>query len=247
LKNKIFIAISFIVYLTCCNNIITERQVSDIIKRDFALSDTDKFEILGISRESSSILIVDIKEEDKSVKLKLRKYDKGWKVDEVQNELGMWVPMPAGKKVLEAQESAKKEEKNKENQKYTMRDITTITTALADYIIDHGKAPEHMGPIETNDDLISTLSPFYVKSLPTKDSWGYPYYVYCGKACNGVYGLSDRDDDDILVFSFGSDGDKDDWAYQELQAESGMYTYNDFSNDLVMYNGSWIRAPEKRN
>jgi len=133
----------------------------------------------------------------------------------------------------------------KAKQKGTMKDMTSISTACADYITDHGTAPTNAEDLGTGDTIISELSPFYLKVLPIKDQWNFPYYVYTGTACN-ILGITDASQDDFLVVSYGRDGAADGWNFDGSNPEGGLFTVSnmeDFKKDLVMYDGSWIRAP----
>jgi len=134
----------------------------------------------------------------------------------------------------------------KKQQIESMKNITTISCGLADYFADHGNMPTQNGTYEAADNFYKDISPFYLKELPLKDSWGGKFLVYCGQACNGKYGLKDCDQYDFLVVSLGRDGKKDDWEYDYSNAQGGLYKLlgpADFDGDLIMWNGTWIRAP----
>jgi hypothetical protein len=134
----------------------------------------------------------------------------------------------------------------KEQLKSSMRDIVTIATGLADYCTDNGFAPSQDGAYELGDDFYQKISPFYVKVLPVKDPWGGKYVVYCGLACNGKYGIKGCDKLDFVVVCLGRDGKKDDWKWDESNTQGGLFKVQslaDFDKDLVMWNGSWVRAP----
>lgn len=137
----------------------------------------------------------------------------------------------------------------KQKQRYTMMDIVTITTALADYVSDNGVALKQDGPYDENLEFIKALSPFYVRNLPVHDGWFNPYRVYCGEACNGKYGISGCGEDDFVVVSYGRDGKKEDFKFSPSNPEAGLFdieSADDFDKDLVMWNGSWVRAPRPR-
>ena len=137
--------------------------------------------------------------------------------------------------------------KEKEKQKSAMKDITTISTALADYLTDNGVIPQQNGIYSGGSDFYSSLSPFYVKVLPIKDPWGNNYRVYTGRACNGKYGISGAASDDFMVVSYGRDGEKELWEFNYKNPEGGFFTLenaDDFDKNLMSWNGSWIRAPK---
>lgn len=136
-----------------------------------------------------------------------------------------------------------------EQQRETMRDIATVVTALADYVIDNGSTPNQDGTFEENEEFINALSPFYVKNLPIYDAWGNPLMVYCGEACNGKYGISGCAQDDFIAVSYGRDGKKEGWEFDSSDPRAGLYEVEsaaDFDKDLIMWNGSWVRAPMPR-
>ena len=135
----------------------------------------------------------------------------------------------------------------KAKQKSTMKDIVTIATAVTDYVTDNGITPTQSGNYTAGSDFYTGLSPFYVKVLPLTDQWGTFYNAYCGTAVDASgYGISGAAGDDFLIASFGRAGLKEGFSFDATQPEAGMFVVrqsSDFNNDLVMWNGSWIRAP----
>jgi len=139
----------------------------------------------------------------------------------------------------------------KAKQKGTMKDITTIGTALTDYMTDNGVAPNHSGNYEVSDDIYTSLVPFYVKTMPTVDKWGNDLLIYTRAACDGVYGIDYGDatpgNDEFVVASNGRNGSDGDIEYSPSDPTAGLYIVNDmsdFDNELVMWNGNWIIAPK---
>jgi len=134
----------------------------------------------------------------------------------------------------------------KAKQKSTMKDITTISTAIADYITDNGVAPTQTGTYAGGDPFYIGLSPFYIKVLPINDQWGQPFNVWCGSAADGQYGITALADD-FVVASFGRDKEPDGFSFTPANPELGLFIVNDmgdFNLDLVQWDGSWIRAPK---
>lgn len=131
----------------------------------------------------------------------------------------------------------------------SMRRITYINQAMTDYTTDFGIPPAQSGTYTRGGGFDKALSPFYIKTLPISDDWESNYRVYSGKSCNGVYnGIEGCMDQDILIVSYGRDGKKDKWSYDPDDPEAGLYeikSERDYDNDLVIWNGSWIRAPRK--
>ena len=128
----------------------------------------------------------------------------------------------------------------------TMVDIANISQALSHYTMDYGTVPAQDGAYDIDSDFYEALSPSYVIDMPITDRWGNNILVYCGTACDGKYGITDSSMDDFLVVSLGRDGIMEDWVYDENAPESGLFVLtgmDDFDKDIVMWNGSWIRAP----
>lgn len=136
----------------------------------------------------------------------------------------------------------------KAKQKSTMKDCVVISTAIADYITDNGVAPtQTTGTYAGGDAFYLSLSPFYLKVMPVTDQWGNGFSIYCGTSVNGNYSIAGALGDDFLVSSFGRDKTEETgFSFDPTLPEAGMYVVSQgihFNNDLVMWNGSWIRAP----
>ena len=142
----------------------------------------------------------------------------------------------------------------KANQKQTMKDIVSIATACANYVTETGYAPDYgnqSGPLQANSDFINALSPFFIKMCPVNDLWGYPFRIYSGTSVSNAYSIPavGLGDDDFLIASLGRDGavgGSVTYTYQAGNPLAGLYVVNsmdDFTNDLINLNGSWIHAP----
>jgi len=138
----------------------------------------------------------------------------------------------------------------KDRQLRSMKAIEHINLAISNYVTDHGAPPEQSGIYDKHGSFYKALSPFYVKTLHVKDTWGTNLQVYSGKACNGVYGgIKGCTEKDVIIVSFGRDGKKENWKYDSKNPEAGIYelkSLDAFDLDLVMLNGKWIRAPKDR-
>jgi len=136
----------------------------------------------------------------------------------------------------------------KAKQKSTMKDITVISTAITDFVTDNGIAPlSPSGAYTATSEIYGNLSPFYIKVMPITDQWGTGFNIWCGLAAaqRGIQ-ASDVGSDDFLVASFGRDGTGDGISFDKANPEAGLYIISKsehFDYDLVMWNGSWIRAP----
>jgi hypothetical protein len=227
-----------------CAQKLDNTQAEDVIKSTFKLTKEDSLEILGISMEEKNLAIVKFKLNEVQRSSKMRKYDKGWQLDQILNEFGVWVPP-------EFSLITTKMEEEKQIQMRAMKDIAVISTGIALFIKKNGYAPKQDGTYDEKSNFYIALSPFYIKhikDLPIKDPWGNNYRVYCGKACNGKYGITDSGIDDFIVCSYGLDGEKEVWEFDPSNPEAGLFIVeelSDLNKDLVMWDGSWIRAPKK--
>jgi len=134
----------------------------------------------------------------------------------------------------------------KAKQKTVMKDILTISTALADFVTDNGTTPVQAGTYDASAAFYDALSPFYIKVLPINDQWGNPYNAFCGANVVGNYGILSAGGDDFLVASWGRDKIIEGFSFDDANPEAGLFVVNQmahFNNDLIMWNGSWIRAP----
>jgi type II secretion system protein G len=136
----------------------------------------------------------------------------------------------------------------KAKQKGTMKDIATISTALTDYVTDNSVSPTYSGAIDAS--FVPYLSPFYIKVCPINDQWGTPFEVYSGQdPGTAVRGCTFSGLDDFLVLSFARGGVTDGIDFDQTNPEAAMYTVTtigDFQNDLIMWDGNWVRAPQTR-
>lgn len=134
----------------------------------------------------------------------------------------------------------------KAKQKSTMKDIVVISTAVTDFVTDNGVTPTQNGTYAATDAFYTGLSPFYVKVLPLTDQWGTLYNAYCGTDVDGNYGISGAAGDDFVIASYGRAGLLESFSFSPTDPEAGLFVVSQsshFNNDLVMWNGSWIRAP----
>ncbi len=134
----------------------------------------------------------------------------------------------------------------KAKQKSTMKDIVVISTAVTDYVTDNGITPTQDGNYTASSAFYTGLSPFYVKVLPLTDQWGTLYNAYCGTNVDGNYGISGAAGDDFVIASWGRAGALESFTFTSTDPEAGLFVVSQsdhFNRDLVMWNGSWIRAP----
>lgn len=133
----------------------------------------------------------------------------------------------------------------KSKQKATMKALFNISTAIADYITDHGMAPTQDGTYDGNSFFYDAIATFYIKVLPLTDDWGNGIQVWCGPAAT-QYGISSPLQEDFIVASYGRDRAQEGFAFDFNAPENGLYevsSLSDFDKDLVVYNGNWIRFP----
>ena len=134
----------------------------------------------------------------------------------------------------------------KAKQKSTMKDIVVMSTAVTDFVTDNGVTPTQNGSYTASSAFYTSLSPFYIKVLPLTDQWGTGFMAYCGTAVDGNYGITGAAGDDFVIVSYGRAGQPESFGFVATDPEAGLYVVSQsdhFNRDLVMWNGSWIRAP----
>ncbi len=137
----------------------------------------------------------------------------------------------------------------KSKQKSTMKDIMSIATAASDYMTDNGEwSMAQSGDISASSEFVLAVTPFYIKFCPVTDSWGEPYKVYLGDfAAVRSINSDDIGPEDFVIESYGRDGLSDGWEYDPADTVDDYYTvdgWQAFKNDMVNWNGSWIRTPK---
>lgn len=126
----------------------------------------------------------------------------------------------------------------------TQKDVSQIASWVAEYITDKATPFTQTGAISAA--MNTALVPFYTKVLPTTDQWGFPFQVFTGTNVNANYGLAGAASDDFLVASWGRGGELEGWTYNAATPEAGFYslsTADDFTKDLISFNGQFIRGP----
>jgi len=137
----------------------------------------------------------------------------------------------------------------KAKQKGTMKDVSTISGVMVDYMTDNGVAYDQNGVYTSGSAFYTTMAPFYIAVLPTRDQWGNDFVVYGQTNANSKYGVANASNLDFVVASFGRDGAGEEGSDFVSTAGSGLFTVtnmNSFNNDLAMWNGNWIRGPQTR-
>ena len=145
----------------------------------------------------------------------------------------------------------------KAKQKSAMKEITTIATACADYMTDHGDFTAiegASGALTDQNAIIQALATFYVKIIPINDPSNNPYNIWLGEtAVETVMSGADPEEigvDDFVVESYGRDKIAGPTyqasSYTTGTPEAGKYNVSkmaDFNEDLVNWNGSWVVGP----
>lgn len=90
MKIKVLVGLLVLVMMTGCSSTLKTESAAEAIKKTFQLTDKDKVEVLGITDESRDVKIVNYAINEKQSTARIRKYDRDWHLDEVQNESGTW-------------------------------------------------------------------------------------------------------------------------------------------------------------
>lgn len=137
----------------------------------------------------------------------------------------------------------------KAKQKGTMKDISTISSVMVDYMTDQGTAYNQNGTYTGGDAFYTTMAPFYIPVLPINDQWGGAFSVYGQTNANSKYGVANATNLDFVVCSHGRDNVGEEGSDFVTTSGSGLFTVSSmtsFNYDLAMWNGSWLRGPQTR-
>ncbi|MBN2198581.1 MAG: type II secretion system protein [Candidatus Aminicenantes bacterium] len=137
----------------------------------------------------------------------------------------------------------------KARQKATMSDISILSKAILSYTTDHGKAPTSPdGAIESDAEIIGELLSLHIRPFVIDDRWGFPFRAWTGVSVAGCFGIDAGEVgvEDFVVQSVGRDGQDEGFVYNPADSEGNLFSIldiEDFNNDLIIWNGSWIHAP----
>jgi LemA protein len=79
--------------IACSSQELNAEGASKVIRQTLSLIELDKVEVLGIAEETNETRLVKFKVNDNQAVGKMRRYDQGWQLDELQNERGVWLPV----------------------------------------------------------------------------------------------------------------------------------------------------------
>ena len=141
----------------------------------------------------------------------------------------------------------------KAKQKSAMKEIMTVNTGAVDYITDHGDFSlcTQAGPLVQGNPFMLAIATFYIKVIPVNDPWNFPYQAFTGTNVSTLIpNATALGTDDFAMGSYGRNklpGPVFSGAsYTTTNPEAGKYTVSrmqDFDNDLVAWNGSWVCGP----
>jgi hypothetical protein len=95
MKIKILAGLSVLFFVVNCGSKLSTKMAGEVVKTTLHLTEKDRVEVLGIAKETSEIMLVKLRINGNEVNSRMRKYDKGWQLDEVQNRIGGWIPVTA--------------------------------------------------------------------------------------------------------------------------------------------------------
>jgi Type II secretion system (T2SS), protein G len=158
--------------------------------------------------------------------------DQGWiKVDSDGKVL--WINTSLMEYISEISPEDEKTYLNRKNQKRTLSDMRAIGTACEAYAVDSNQYPYSFSTKVS--DLISSLEPIYIKTLPVKDGWGQELIYYTDPTFQ-IY----------WIISTGADGKREVGIYDSYGTPlpGGAGVTNDMDADIIFSQGSFFRFPE---
>jgi len=142
----------------------------------------------------------------------------------------------------------------KSKQKGTMKDVSTIASAMMEYVVDRGVAvPTANGELTASDQTVQALQGFYIQVMPINDQWGNPFYIYGGDNCDGnEFGIelpSGQDEfggDEFIVGSLGRNGEPGDHTWVSGDLSQNLYevkAMQDYNKEIANWNGGLVIGP----
>src|SRR4030042_4840703 len=113
MKLRLIPFLFFLIISFSCSPKIDDLQAVNLIRQTFQLADSDQVTVSGISPEAKGLMLIKFEINGDPLTSRARKYDKGWQLEEVKNDLGMWIPV----------EVVAKQYSQEEKQIRTMTDI----------------------------------------------------------------------------------------------------------------------------
>ena len=157
--------------------------------------------------------------------------DQGWiKVD--SDGKVFWVNTSLIEYIVEVSPEDEKTYLSRKNQKQTLAAMRSIGMACEAYAVDTNQYP-YSSSTKVSD-LISSLEPIYIKTLPIKDSWGQDLIYYTNSTEN------------YWIISMGADGKREVGIYDSngFPLPSAAGATNDLNADIIFSDGSFYRFPE---
>ena len=133
----------------------------------------------------------------------------------------------------------------------TIRKINAVANACIAYIKENGEAPAagiQCGSLVPGNIFIKALKEKHLTTCSINDRWGNPLIVYSGSAVSSFHGFTKGKvrKVDFIIISYGRDRIDEGFNYDPANPKAGWFkvsSMSDFENDLINWNGTWIRRP----
>ncbi|MCX6563873.1 MAG: hypothetical protein NTU60_09745 [Candidatus Aminicenantes bacterium] len=237
MKIKISILLYFLFYIVNSSSQLSPEAACDLAKKSFKLTDKDRVEVLEISLDSyeTGVLRVKYKINDVEVYTRMKKYDKGWQLEGVRTDYGMWLDALWINDLVEQSDNIAR----------AKTEISSLARYLDEYLLDNAALPNQAGSYNKNSLIYKALCPSHAASIPIKDPWGSDYLIFCGTRVNGHYGISGSAAEDYLIISLGRDGKAVYWNYEietHRYPKLTSWMLHDPNDDIINLNRIFIRG-----
>lgn len=223
--------------LSNCGKKLTAPEAKDVLAQKIGTfvsetGDLDDSEKETFQKISDGISITEVKPEGHlftakgvisidgkamDIEVKYAHRDGAWQAEEILSPDGNWTP--AQKALEEARVNFLKEK-----QKTTMMDLKTLGAAIESYMTDLYFAPK----VESVEELAKLLEPYYIKTAPLEDGFGYPFHYQ-----------ADKD-----LYSLGSGGRGGQFDGFDQTGYYIIQTIEGFSKDIIFSNGAFVFSPK---
>jgi hypothetical protein len=260
-----------------CTKRLDVKTAAEVCIKAFGIIDYNRVSVVGISEDLPQTYIVIFRIKSRvdlseiEIFTKLRKYNSGWRIEGIKNQLGMYI---------NADDTIKKYQIIEERKLYAYiqtkkakMEMEKISEGINNYINDNATAPYASG-CEMKS-LYSALGSKYSSNLP-KNAIEEGIYSYLSgykldydKLSLRIFDLGEmlkmgirveKKTDYLLYVGIDSNPDSEDisdfyncvnsekWRYYEALPAQGIFAVRDIAQlhltNLIIFNGKWIRAPK---
>jgi len=93
MKAKLILSSILLILVACSKSNLTSESAAQIIRQTLQIPENIQVDIQGIAEESRNSAIVKFTANKEQFRARMRKYDRGWQMDDIQGKSGEWIPI----------------------------------------------------------------------------------------------------------------------------------------------------------